>query len=175
MNLIEFIQSTPVVATVTATLTTGVINIWNTQRINKTNIIKGHYSEFWNDKELESVRTWLANDQAYAEIYPVLVNINKGKKITKEEYACIDKIDKFLNMIMLIREIGQSKIDFKRLIRLFNKKYASTWEELMLEYWLIAPINYQRTEFEAYIKNKYKYNFYPKLVKANSRKIKREK
>lgn len=112
---------------------------------------KEHYIHFWNDKDLRKVRLWITNDQSYEnKLLPVLKKrLENEREITEEEYVVIDILDKFINMIMLIRQINPKL-----------KQEDDIWEELMLSYWQTAPIRKERVELQEYIKVCYKKTFY---------------
>ncbi len=109
-----------------------------------------HYFEFWHDKEMREIRTAIMNDEAYNSIREILIKrLNTPNEISKEEYYELDKLDKFINIITLIRQINP-------LLGNDDK----VWEELFFEYWLVSPKKEKREELLKYIELCYKSSYY---------------
>ncbi len=109
-----------------------------------------HYLDFWHDEDIRNVRMWIVNNEAYETIKGILIKrLNRPETISKEEYLQIDKIDKFVNTITLIRQINP---------RLSGDEQI--WEELFLKYWLTSPKRMERTEMIEYVKLCYTSTYY---------------
>jgi len=107
---------------------------------------QAHYFSFWNDADLRDVRMAIMNDEAYEEIKPILAKrLESPESLTKQEYQEIDKVDKFINTLTVIRQTdpnlgGKLKIG----------------GGLFLKFWYISPKKMNRLELLEYIRE-----FYP--------------
>ncbi len=119
-----------------------------------------HYFEFWHDKEMRDIRSAIVNNDAYSSLKEILIKrLETPGKISKEEYRELDKLDKFLNIITLIRQINP-----------LLGTGDDVWEELFLEYWLISPKKENREELLRYIELCYKSSYHVIMEKEWQRK-----
>jgi hypothetical protein len=110
------------------------------------------HREFWNDLHFQEVRCWLAYPAAYRRLRTVLIKRQKlaneardAKELNKEEYVMLEKLDKYLNMIMRAVTINpevSTQRDF--------------WDSLHFKYWLNACLDTRRPELAWYIEKFYK-------------------
>lgn len=141
-----------------ATITAAILAVINNKRLfilrtknEWLRTYKEHYRDFWSDDDLKKVRLWIVNNEAYKKnLLPVLQKrLNENVELSEEDYLKIDVIDKFINMVMLIRQINP---------KLSNDD--EVWEELMLSYWQASPMRSKRLELQNYIKECYEKTFY---------------
>jgi len=132
-----------------ATFIAAIVATYTSKKIfeksNKDEWLKAyqlHYFEFWHNDDLRDVRIAIANDEAYEKMRSILLKrLNDPETISKKEYREIDKIDKFINILTLIRGINP----------LFSQKDKIS-EEWFLRYWLLSPKKLNRLELLDYIK-----------------------
>ncbi len=150
-----------------ATFIAAIVTSYSSKKIfeksNKDEWLKTyqtHYFEFWHDEDLKDVRISIVNDEAYETIKNILEKrLNAPETISKKEYEEIDKIDKFINIVTLIRQINP----------LLGRK-DKIWEELFLRFWLISPKQMNREELLEYIKLCYSSSFHVILEEEWSNK-----
>jgi len=116
------------------------------------------HEAFWNDSDMSEVRCWIAYERAYLDIKPILQkrkDIEEGKlspeTLEKREYEVIDKLDKFLNLVLRVDVISSLlKSDYgQHLLR-----------ELFIDYWLKQSLRENRAELKWYVEH-----FLPELAK----------
>lgn len=125
----------------------------NDQNIHAQNLLKDHYSYFWDDPDLRKVRWWLASDTGYSYIQDILKNRLDKKGVNEwdeEEYLVLDQIDKFINTVMLVNRLYKG-----------GEVEDSTWKELRLHYWIAAPNIHKRVDFTRYLEECYRESFFP--------------
>ncbi|RMG05035.1 MAG: hypothetical protein D6735_05970 [Acidobacteria bacterium] len=113
------------------------------------------HSLFWNDPAIQEVRCWLAYPTAYTKLRSVLVkryaldrHVEGTPELEKEEYEILDKLDKYLNVLMRAvtvnpRLSGEHKDD-------------DFWSALHFKYWLNACLDVRREELVWYVQKFYK-------------------
>jgi hypothetical protein len=129
----------------------------NQQKDSWLKVYKEVHEAFWNDPMMAEVRSWVACEQAYLEIKPILQkrqNIDEGKlssdNLNKSEYTVIDKLDRFLNLVLRINVVNsQSNFDDGQ----------SAWRALFVDYWLIESMKENRSELNWYVQR-----FFPELL-----------
>ncbi len=90
------------------------------------------HDEFWNDEDLKEVRAWLACDAAYGDVGHVLHkrrDPERASSLTSDEYAKIEKLDKFLNLMTRIVSLDPQIEQQRELLRV-----------LFFTYWLRLAI-----------------------------------
>lgn len=107
------------------------------------------YEEFWSDEEMREIRSWLANENAFAEakrVFDLRRAVDDGSAsamtISKDEYLYIDKLDRFLSLMTRMVAVGS---EFKR-----NRM----WGIGLWEFWLEAC--YRRPELRWYVASYWK-------------------
>lgn len=110
------------------------------------------HKAFWNDEAMADVRAWLANEQAYREIVPVLVARRSVEektldpvKISREDYVVLEKLDKFCNLMTSVQVLDPSFSNHKKL-----------WQRLFVEYWVEQIFSDARSELGWYVDKFYK-------------------
>ncbi len=84
------------------------------------------HEQFWNDKDIAMVRSWIANDDAYKDIRDVLVVRRQGREcVSAAQYKLLEALDKFMNLLMRAH-----------LARKISKSLDEMWDRLFFEYWL---------------------------------------
>lgn len=146
------------------TSTAGAVIAWMLYRLNKNQqkeswlkVYKEVHEAFWNDLMMAEVRSWIACEQAYLEIKPILQkrrNIDEGKllsdNLSKSEYVLIDKLDRFLNLVLRINVVNSQ----------LNFDYGQgAWKTLFIEYWLIESMKENRSELDWYVQR-----FFPEVL-----------
>src|SRR5262245_30287910 len=59
------------------------------------------HQAFWQDGDFEKVRAWIANDQEYSKLDPILQKRFSGRgKLSGEEYKELERLDKFFNLLL---------------------------------------------------------------------------
>lgn len=109
---------------------------------------------------MQVVRSWLSCRAAYLEVMPTFRKrrlIAEGKRdakdLSKEEYASIEKMDKFLNFLLRIVTVNPA---FAGQQNLWNWLYADYWLEQLYEEELSELMWYTR-------------EFYPDFPRSVSR------
>jgi len=119
------------------------------------------HTTFWNDNDIREIRYCITYDEAYEPLKAVLLhrrsiyeNVDENqKRLEKDEYVLLDKLDKFLNL--LERAIN---------IRPELDKYNDLWRALFFQFWLQKCFdNKDRTELTWYIQT-----FYENLEKVSN-------
>lgn len=106
------------------------------------------HAAFWSDPEMKSVRAWLASEQAYLALRDVLrKRFTSSASVTPAEYALLDTLDKFLNLLLRAQVVHELVI-----------KRAKLWNKLYFGFWLSVVVERRRAEVWQYIKA-----FYPDL------------
>lgn len=119
---------------------------------------------FWQDEKMETVRRWIACDQAYTEeIRPILLKrlgnlpipTATATNLTPDEYKKLETLDRFAAVLTAYAQISPPTS-----IRHNNIKYR-----IFDEYWLKSATEKNRPEMHTYFKS-----FYPELISKNSNK-----
>ena len=84
------------------------------------------YQQFWDSTEMGEVRAWLACDEGYKIIEPVLQRRLNGNT-TLEDYAILEKLNRF--SALLIRIINMNNLPA-------SKEERVLWKELYFSFWL---------------------------------------
>ena len=140
----------------------------NTRKIHAQNVLKDHYRHFWDNEDMATVRGWLACDRAYEKLRPILetrMNPELRNTLDAEDYLKLDKVDKFINTVMLIVRLN---LDHKN----DEENEKLLWEELHLHYWISAPYIYNRRCFIKYIYICYRESFYEEMKSIGEKKMK---
>ena len=112
--------------------------------------LRDFHQYFWSDPVLREVRAWIACDNAYRTVQPILEKRRKAEFITKEEYEVLEKIDKFASLLTSYKRIGPS----------FKQRKVVT-ERIFDSYWLGVLTTKSRDDLIWYI-----CYFYPELQSA---------
>lgn len=84
------------------------------------------HHEFWSDRSYATVREWLACQQSYWEVAPILKKRRDSPlEVTPQDYSKLENLDKFLN---LMSRIVNNNPEFQ--------KQGRVWRDLFLKYWL---------------------------------------
>lgn len=119
---------------------------------------------FWQDERMETVRRWIACDQAYTEeIRPILLKrlgnlpipTATATNLTPDEYKKLETLDRFAAVLTAYTQISPPTS-----IRHNNIKYR-----VFDDYWLKRATEQNRPEMNTYFKS-----FYPELISKNSNK-----
>jgi len=115
------------------------------------------HETFWSDPDFRTIRAWLASNDAYSTIQPILEKrrlIDDGPKIAEilneEEYKVLEKFDRFLNFLLRVIVINP---EFKR--------RRDLWDKLYFQYWLDRFYDPNRPELKWYFDN-----FYQRIYKT---------
>lgn len=108
------------------------------------------HADFWNNQDMAIVRKWIACDEAYEEIRPILLNRLNHKQVSKEDYDKLEMIDKFGAFMVRATKIIPLKMTNEQL---------RTLHALHYDYWLQKCIK-DRTELADYLRE-----FWPSLRK----------
>lgn len=101
---------------------------------------------FWSDDDFKKIRSWIACDDDYQEIAPIISKrLNSPEKISREEYIYLEKLDKFFNLLVKAVEVKE---------QFFNKN--KLWESLYFQYWIEDIKVKDRLEMEDYLVRHYK-------------------
>lgn len=84
------------------------------------------HAEFWNDPDMAKVRNWIACDEAYQELEPVLRK-RAGGQVAASEYEKLEKVDKFCAFMIRIVRISAKTM---------TKEHKQMWNEVFYRYWL---------------------------------------
>lgn len=116
---------------------------------------KDLHEAFWSDPDFREIRAWLACDAAYSRLCPILSKrrqIDEGVQpalsLTEDEYAQLERLDRFLNFLMRVVVVNP---EFKR--------QKSLWTKLYFDYWLAQFGRATRSELTWYLQR-----FYPDLA-----------
>lgn len=114
---------------------------------------------FWQDEKMEDVRAWIANDNAYAQVRPILVKrlealnaTNLEERVTVEEYKVLEKLDRFAALLL----------GYKRISPRDNLLHKQTRFRLYDAYWINGITTERRPEMRAYLKR-----FFSELLSAD--------
>jgi hypothetical protein len=138
----------------------GVVIAWLLYRLNVQQqrdtwlrTFKDMHEAFWNDADMAEVRAWLACQAAYLEIEPILAKrkrIEDGKddprNLSKEEYATLEKLDKFFNFMQRTLAIIE---------RVKVARHRDLWHQFYVQYWLNVLRREDRTLLQWYVKKFY--------------------
>ena len=152
-----------------ATFIAAIVATYNSKKIfersNKDEWLKAyqsHYFEFWHDEDLRDIRIAIANDKAYEDLKVILLKrLNNPESISNKEYREIDKIDKFINILTLIKGLNP----------LLSRKDKIS-EEWFLNYWLLSPKTMNRVELLDYIELCYSTSYHTILEEEWNRREK---
>ena len=136
----------------------GVVISWGVFRLTKQRMkdtwIRTYaeiHSAFWNDPIIQEVRCWLAYPNVNADLKSILLkrrDIDKAVRdkpsLTCEEYSKLDKLDKYLNILLRAVTLNP-KISRKR----------DLWNALNFKYWLCACLDSHRPELKWYVQKFY--------------------
>lgn len=101
----------------------------------------GNFHEFfWTEPEYKQVRAWIACDEAYESIRPILEKRQNNNYISMEEYAHLEALDKFFAFLVLYKNIEPEEIKYKKVAR-----------RVFDEYWLGCITSDKRPELRAYV------------------------
>jgi len=110
---------------------------------------KESHEAFWNDSVMAEVRSWIICEPAYKKIEPALIKRRKIKvgelnadTLSKDEYEIIEKLDKFLNVLLRIEAVSSHlKFDSNQVF----------WKKLSADYWVQALLSDARPELQSYV------------------------
>jgi hypothetical protein len=111
------------------------------------------HEAFWNDSDMVHVRSRLACEQGYQFIKPILLkrkDISDNKlspeALAESEYVELEKLDKFLNLLLRINAVNtQAK---------FNPKQDQMWNRLFFTSWFVKMFGSdRRTELRWYVES----------------------
>ena len=103
--------------------------VYQLNRQNRNDAFAKSYTElhekFWSDEDFKKVRSWLANEESYRELRPILKNrLMERSSVSKNDYEQLERLDKFMNFMIRAQEVD----------RQLDKKGLS--EKLYFNYWL---------------------------------------
>ena len=112
---------------------------------------------FWQDEKMEKVRSWIACDEAYKEVRPILAKRveafsssgNQAPVISVDEYKLIELIDRFAALLMGYTRIAPADHPAHRKVR----------QHLYDSYWTRQISRSRRPELRAYLEH-----FFPELL-----------
>ena len=115
---------------------------------------------FWQDEKMEKVRSWIASDEAYKEVQPILAKRVQNfaftnadaPAITIEEYKSLELIDRFAALLIGYNSISPTE-------HLLHRQAKQRFYD---SYWIIQISETRRPEMHAYLKK-----FFPELLSAD--------
>jgi hypothetical protein len=142
----------------------GAVIAWMLYRLSENQqkdawlkVYKEVHEAFWDDFVMAEVRSWIACEQSYLELKQVLQkrkDIDEGKlsadNLDGTEYVLIDKLDKFLNLVLRINVVNS---------QLSSDYGQRAWKTLFIEYWLIESMKENRSELNWYVQR-----FFPEVL-----------
>ena len=135
----ELLRSAPsVIGTVIAFLLYRLNQ--NIRRDNWARTLREFHQFFWTDVECKRVRSWIACDESYENIRPILLKRQENQYISEKEYMVLETIDKFFALLDVYK-----KLEFK------DGKYKALTRRAFDEYWLGSLTTSKRPELRAYV------------------------
>jgi len=127
------------------------------------------HEAFWNDPVMSEVRCWIAYERAYLDLKPILHkrrDIEEGKlspkTLSKREYEVIEKLDKFLNLVLRVDVVSS----------LLKSNYGQLLlRELFIDYWLKQSLRENRAELKWYVEHFLPELANPQLLEAKMRQL----
>lgn len=110
--------------------------------------LRDFHQFFWTDPDCKEVRSWIACDNAYNGVDKILDKTKKEESLTKEEYNTIEKIDKFLALLLSYKQIERK-----------HSMHGDISNRLFDSYWIKEIRGEKRKEFLWYLGE-----FYPELI-----------
>ena len=108
-------------------------------------ILRDIHKEFWDDKDIALVRTWLCSDEIYKEL-EVILNERKNKTIDKkDDYEKLEALDKYCALMIRVKSLSTAEM---------TKEQRDIFETLNYDLWLYKAK--LRTEIYEYIKDHWK-------------------
>ncbi|MGW4125303.1 hypothetical protein [Nocardia sp. NPDC004711] len=113
-------------------------------------VLREFQREFWRDPDMACVRSWIACDDSYRMIAPILMKrLESDGQLTANEYATLERIDKF----------AASLLGYLWTTARFRGQHRDATRRIFFEYWIAQATTEKRSALHAYLEK-----FYGELI-----------